>query len=105
MASQAEVVGPAAAEVVVAVGPAAAAGMVAVAEPGAAVEAPGAAVEVVVIDAATKIVASPPASPTATGVAAAVAGPGSYSTPRFYCLLPFGGRLPHVGSVATAEPP
>jgi hypothetical protein len=95
--SLAVVAGPTAAALVVAVGPASTAGMVALAMP-------GAVVEVAVIDAATKTAAPPPASPAAAEVAAAVAGLGSYSTPRLHHLLALGDRLPQVGPIAAMEP-
>jgi hypothetical protein len=58
------------------------------AEPGTAVEVPGAAVAAAaVVDAAVKTTASPPASPAAAGVAVAVAEPGSYSAPTDFAVF------------------
>jgi hypothetical protein len=96
MASQAVVAGLTAAAVVVAVGTTAAAGMVAVAEPGATMVAPGAAVEaaVAVVDAMAKTATSPLASPAAAGVVAAVAEPGSYSPPDSAIFWRFGAGSP-----------
>jgi hypothetical protein len=61
----------------------------------------------VVVDAAAEIASPPPASPAATGIAAVVVEPRSYSAPppRLYRLLTLGNRLPHEGSVTAAELP